>query len=318
MNSLKFRKRRNEGPNHRIINPTGNRNPRYRARRMIIFGTVIVTLLFIAKIFLGFFDYEHVHVSIDLASNSHYTEGDIYDVLGDNLDNIITDSEAKTVTYLKDNLSYVKDAHVSKNFVKRQLTIDITERVPFARLKHIKLTDKKAENTHQKTTGKRNEHQYYLIDEAGYVLESITQQKDNHMTLILDEGINKPEVGKQIKTGTTQRGLQILKLVMLKKPELRKHLKSIDARVSDMITINIGILPMPAWIASDKIETGLHHIELFIKQQGLHILQREKQRVERKSLIKQRSGNMLITIPEKITYIDARYEDTLFLGGETR
>lgn len=318
MEILKTGKHQSNGPVHRIIKTKGNRNARYRARRMVIVGTVIVTLLFIGKIVLGFFDLQHVHVSIVLAVNSHYKEGNIYDVLGDNLENIITDSEAKTVTYLKENLSYVKDAYVTKNYVKRQLTIEITERVPFARLKHIKLTEKKSIESNDKITGKKNQHQYYLIDDAGYVLESITPEIDNHLTLILDEGIKEPEIGKQIKTGTTQRGIHIVKLVRLGKPELSRHLTSIDARVSDMITINISVLPMQAWISSDMIEIGLNHIWLFIKQQGLHILQREKMRVKGTTLANKRGNKKHINIPETITYLDARYEDTLFLGGESR
>lgn len=318
MGTLKNRKHRNDGPVHRIINSKGNRNANFRVRRMTIVGTVIITLLFIGKILLGFFDLQHVHVSIVLADNSHYKEGNIYDVLGDNLENIITDSEAETVTYLKENLSYVKDAYVSKNYVKRQLTIEITERVPFARLKHIILTDKKSKASYEKNTDKKNKHQHYLIDDAGYVLETITSERDNHLTLILDEGTQKPEIGRQIKSGTTQRGIHIVKLLRLRRPELSKHLTSIDARVSDMITINFDVLPMPAWIASDLIEVGLHHIWLFIKQQGLHILQREKMHVTRTTLMNNRGNKKDITIPDTITYLDARYDDTLFLGGESR
>ena len=122
------RRRRKDGPSHRIFKPIRSRAPKYRARRMFILGTFIVTLLFLAKILLGFFDFEHVQVSVALFGNSHYTEGEIYNVLGENLDNIVTDSEAQTVAYLKENLSYIKDAYVSRSFVKRQLTIEITER----------------------------------------------------------------------------------------------------------------------------------------------------------------------------------------------
>ncbi len=318
MELLKAGKHRNDGPVHRIIKSKGNHNAKYRVRRMVIVVSVLITMLYIGKILLGFFDLQHVHVSIVLADNSHYTEGDIYDVLGDNLENIIMDSEAKTVTYLKDNLSYVKDAHVSKNYVKRQLTIEIIERVPFARLKHLILTEKRSKESNQQNTDKKNANQYYLIDDAGYVLESITSERETHLTLILDEGIKEPEIGKQIKTGTTQRGIHIIKLVRLRKPELSQHLTSIDARVSDMITINIGVLPMPAWISSDMIETGLNHIWLFIKQQGLHILQREKMRVQGTTFLNKRGNNKKINIPETITYLDARYKDTLFLGGESR
>ena len=318
MELLKAGKHGNNGPVHRIIKSKGNHNTKYRVRRMVIVVTVLITMLYIGRILLGFFDLQHVHVSIVLAGNSHYTEGDIYDVLGDNLENIIMDSEAKTVTYLKENLSYVKDAYVSKNYVKRQLTIEIVERVPFARLKHLTLTGKRSKESNQQNTGKKNTYQYYLIDDAGYVLESITSERENHLALILDEGIKEPEIGKQIKTGTTQRGIHIIKLVRLRKPELSPHLTSIDARVSDMITINIGILPMQAWISSDMIETGLNHIWLFIKQQGLHILQREKIRVKGTTFVNKRGNNKDTKIPETITYLDARYEDTLFLGGESR
>ncbi|MYG00050.1 hypothetical protein F4212_13095, partial [Candidatus Poribacteria bacterium] len=84
MELLKASKHGNDGPVHRIIKSKGNHNARYRVRRMVIVVTVLITMLYIGKILLGFFDLQHVHVSIVLAGNSHYTEGDIYDVLGDN------------------------------------------------------------------------------------------------------------------------------------------------------------------------------------------------------------------------------------------
>lgn len=312
------RRRRKDGPSHRIFKPIRSRAPKYRARRMFILGTFIVTLLFLAKILLSFFDFEHVQVSVALFGNSHYTEGEIYNVLGENLDNIVTDSEAQTVAYLKENLSYIKDAYVSRSFVKRQLTIEITERQPFARVKHLFLKESKLKKESQKTTGRKSTDGFFLIDGAGYVLESITPEKYHHMTIVLDEGVQEPEVGKQIKTDTTQLGIHILKLAKSKEPELAKYLKTIDARVPQKIKINVESLPMSVWITADLIETGLHHVGLFVQQRGLLILQRERQMKKVKTLTKTRVGKKDFLLPENFTYLDARYEDTLYLGGEGR
>lgn len=313
---MKFQRKRKQGkdgPSHPIFRPKRIHTSKYRARRLIMFGTLIITLLFLAKIFLGFFDFEHVQVSIALLGNSHYTEGQIYDVLGDNLDNIVTDSETQTVAYLKENLSYIKDADVSKSFAKRQLTIEITEREPFVRLNYILLEAAKSKKAPQEKTRTKNTDNFFLIDEAGYVLESITSEKYNHLRLILDEGGQEPEVGKQIQTGTTQLSLHILKQAILREPDLSKFLKTIDARVSQEIKISIENLPVPVWIAADSIESGLHHVGLFVQQQGLLILQRERQMLQ-----KNRVGKKDFLLPEKFTYLDARYEDTLYLGGNSR
>ncbi len=318
MKLKKVRRQKKGGTSHRIFKPRQVRPSKYRARRMFVLGTLVVTLLFLGKIVLGFFDFERVQVSIALFGNSHYTEGQIYNVLGENLDNIVTDSEVQTVTYLKENLSYIEDAHVSRSFVKRQLTIEITEREPFARVNHIILEKTKSEKTSQETVGRKSKNELFLINEDGYVLESITPEKYNHMTLILDEGIQVPKVGKQINTSTTQLGIHTLKLAMSREPELAKYMKTIDARVSQQIKIDIESLPIPVWIAADLIETGLYHAGLFVQQRGHLIFQRERQMLKTNSLTKTRAGNKDILLPKKYTYLDARYEDTLYLGGESK
>lgn len=314
MKIFNVRKRRKDGPEHRIFKPKRIRTPRYRARRIVIYGTAVVTILFLTKLFVGLFDIEHVHVIINLTGNSHYTEGHIYDVLGDNLQNIITDSESKTETYLKDNLSYVKDAYVSKKYVKRQLSVEITERKPFARVKYIQSPDEKSKDAQNKPKGRQKTDSFYLIDEAGYVLESIAPEGFTHMILIYDEGIQLPEVGQQIKSGTTHRGIQILKLVINRKSELRKNLRSIDARISDKIIIDLVDLPMPVWIASDMLKTGLDNVSVFIQQQGLFILQQKKNNLTNKN----RMGKKVKPLLKKYTYLDSRYKDTLFIGGDSR
>ena len=77
MKIFNVRKRRKDGPEHRIFKPKRIRTPRYRARRIVIYGTAVVTILFLTKLFVGLFDIEHVHVIINLTGNSHYTEGHI-------------------------------------------------------------------------------------------------------------------------------------------------------------------------------------------------------------------------------------------------
>lgn len=312
MRLQKGRTHKRDGPSHRIFNPKGTRNPKYRARRMIIYGIVVITLLFLGNIFLRFFDFKHVKVSITLMGNTHYTEGQIYDVLGKNLANIITDSEGKTVNFLKDNLSYIKDAHISKNLVRRELTIEITERTPYARLIHI--IDNSKQKKHHNNTSINKNSEFYLIDEAGYVLESISPETYNDLTSILDEDMQELVIGSQTVSETTQLGIRILKFIKTRKPRLAKDLRIIDPRIPQQIKIQLQSIPMPVLIASDLIETGLHHVDLFVKQQGLLILQKERQLSNMNKKTKTRKI-MKTPLNEEYTYLDARYEDTLYIGG---
>ena len=317
MRFSKTKKQHIDEPNHRIFKPKKIRTPRFRARRLVFWGTLLITLLFGLKLFLGLFDFKHVHVNIILQGNSHYTEGHVYDVLGENLHNIITDSEAKTTSYLMENLSYVKDTSVSKNYAKRQLSIEITERKPYARVKHIHLPDAISDDAKHLSDGKLDDLSLYLIDEAGFVLESISEEDFQHMPLIIDEGKQIPSIGKQMKSGTIHRSIQIMKHVRTRHRVLSKNLKSVDARISDKIIIELDNLPTPVWIASDMIETGLHHVDLFIQQKGILILKQKMQMAKEKQKTMNRTRNKVIPLHEKYTYLDGRYEDTLFLGGTT-
>lgn len=313
MKFSKKRTRQKHEPTHRIFKPKRGRTSNFRARRMIILGTTLITLLFIAQILLGFFNIEHV--SFALSGNMHYTNAQVFDVLGENLDNIVTNSEAKTAAYLKENLSYIKNAWVTKNLVKRQLTIEITERKPFARVKHILLESIDSKNAPTEKTEKNGRDQLFLIDEAGYVLESITPEKFERMALILDEGGQVPKIGKQIKTETTQLGIRILKQVIFREPALAKNFKSVDARVPHQITIYIESLPMPVWIAADMIEIGLHHVGLFVKQRTLSTLENERKLLATQKIEKKDAPAEAPSSPQKYTYLDARYEEILYLGG---
>ena len=57
------------------------------------------------------------YVSLELSGNMHYTDVQIYDVLGEKLENIVIDSEEQTADYLKESLSYIKEVHVVKHVI---------------------------------------------------------------------------------------------------------------------------------------------------------------------------------------------------------
>lgn len=303
-----------EGLNHRIYKPKKVKRKNYRARRMIILVSTVITLLFITKIFLGFFNIEHV--TFALFGNIHYTEGQVFDVLGEKLDNIITDSEEKTAIYLKENLSYVEEAQVTRNLLKRLLTIEISERKPFARV-NFKLTNKNAsKNSNDKDKAKTNSQSLFLIDDDGYVLEKITIDQFSHLAIILDEGDIKPEIGKQIETDSIHLGLNIIKMINTKERTIAKHLRSIDPRQSQQITINIDSLPIPIWISGDMIETGLHQITLFVRNNMLSLIQNQETKLANN--ITNDLGSKGVPVDQKYDYLDARYEDTLYLGGANK
>ena len=316
MFKLRKRHQKKDGPSHRIFNPRRIRTPRYRVRRTIILGIIVVTLLFIGKILLSFFNFERV--SFALSGNMHYTEGQIYDVLGENLDNIVTDSEAETARYLKDNLSYIKEVHVTKNLVKRQLTIQVTERKVLAYLKLLLVDDPTTDYSPTSNKNLKKTEHFYLIDHEGYILESIKPEHYDKLTKITDEGEHVPEIGKQVKSPTTQLGIQILKHVRSRKPDIAKDLMCIDARDAKKVLIQIRNLPIQVWIAADMVEVGFHNLNLFINQQALSTLQNQELfPVENKKRQQDADSGQKPSL-SKYTYLDARYKDILYLGGANK
>ena len=272
----------------------------YLWRRLIVIIALGVTLSFIGKTVLHFFSVEHI--SLELFGNLHYTEMQVYDVLGAKLDNILTDSEEQTAVYLKESLSYIKDARVSKHLMKRMLTIEVTEREPFARLKYPSV----------RTTAGRDSA-FFLIDIEGQVLESISGEAvreeasppldeplAKRVTLVA-EGDKLPKIGTLVQTDDVQLGIDVLKTLLFREPELARNIESIDARNSQKIKIQINTMRFPAWIAADTVELGLHHIALFLKQQKLWM--------------RPPVGD---SAQATYTYLDARFEDTIYLGGEKR
>lgn len=278
----------------------------YLWRRLIVFIAVTVTLAFGGKTLLNFFRVEHV--TLEVSGNVHYTERAIYDVLGANLDNIVTESEERAATYLKENLSYIKDARISKHLMKRVLTIEVTERAPFARLQFSALHDNSVET------------QFFLLDREGYVLESIVAESSAlDAVTLLAEGDAFPVVGTAVQTPAVVLGLDVLEQVLRRDTPFVKQVKRIDARDAQRIQLQLGEHGgVQAWIAADAIARGLHYTELFMTQESGWAKGRQSTPLSTGSGELVDGSRRMPTEQETWTYLDARFEDAIYLGSENR
>ncbi|MDE0682859.1 MAG: FtsQ-type POTRA domain-containing protein [Candidatus Poribacteria bacterium] len=269
-------------------------NKIYLFRRVIFIAAIVLTLSFIGKIVLSFFGAEYV--SLELSGNIHYTDVQIYDALGKQLQNIVTDSEEQTSIYLKQHLSYIKDAHVTKHVMKRMLTIEITEREPFV-LVRVDPTANVSVNWNSS---------FFLVDSEGHVLKHIDKGNANpeiseqfrKMVVLSAVSDALPKVGTAVGMSEVALGLEILKTALLQEQDLATQIENIDASNSEKIKLQLDAFPVPVWLAADAIESGLHHIALFLKQHKIQVLQ----------LIRENSS-------ETQPYLDARFQDTIYLGG---
>ena len=274
----------------------------YMYRRVIVAVAILLSLTFAAKVVLSFFSAEYV--SFKLSGNAHYTEAQVYDILAEQLDNIVTDSEARTATYLKENLSYIKKAHVSKHIMKRLLTIEITEREPFVLLRFYR----GFKTPPVPGTKADRESSFFLLDVDAYVLEGIdvketggpVDERFREMTVLVAAGDKFPKVGTAVQTSGVPLAIDVLEIALRQQPELATQIERIDASRSQQINIQIEALSLPVWIAGDAIESGLHHITLLLKQHKVGLLE------------------LLKAHPDTTqSYLDARFEDSLYLGGYT-
>lgn len=277
----------------------------YLWRRLIFFIAVVVTLAFIGKTLLNFFSVEHV--TLEVSGNVHYSTRAIYDVLGANLDNIVTESAEQAAQYLKENLSYIKGARISKHLMKRVLTIEVTEREPFALLQFTVPP----------------ETQFFLLDREGHVLESIQDAASavDRVTL-LAEGDAFPPIGTTVQTPAVGLGLHVLETVLRSGWTFAKHLQTVDARDAQQIRLHLAGTSaqsngLQAWIAADTIVRGLHYIELFWKREsGKRWVQGTPLSASRGEPV---DGSRRIPNEQEIrTYLDARFEDAIYLGSENR
>ncbi len=275
----------------------------YMYRRGLFIVAIVLTLAFIGKIILSFFGSEYV--SLELSGNVHYTEVQIYDILAEQLDNIVIDSTGQTENYLKENLSYIKEVHISKHVMKRLFTIEITEREPFALLRFyegFKTPPALGSNADQA-------YSFFLLDSDAHVLERIDvgeigvrmDKRFQGMVMLVAAGDKLPKVGAAFQTSGIPVAAKVLKSAMLRQPELARQIETIDASRAQQIKMHIKTLPLPVWIAADAVEVGIHHVTLLLKQHKERILELLKAHPE-------------VSQP----YLDARFEDSIYLGGYTQ
>ena len=289
----------------------------YMWRRIILVIAILITLSFAGKIVLSFFSAEYV--SLELSGNIHYTDVQIYDVLGEKLENIVTDSEEQTADYLKENLSYIKEVHVVKHVMKRILTIEVTEREPFALLGFGNTSQiSQAYISSVQTLGNKSsivsaplngDISFFLVDSEGHVLKNIEVKETGQwgsegipeeMAILPVVSNEPPRIGTAVQSSEVKLGLEVLKTALLQEPVLAAQIQIIDASDFQKIKIQIDALPVPVWLAGDAIESGLHHTALLLKQHKTRILE------------------LIDEIPSaRKPYLDVRYQDTLYLGGYT-
>ena len=262
--------------------PVPEDSPRHVGRYFIIGIVCIIGLLFVHSLTskVGFFRVKQ----IDVSGNAHYTQKEVIAALdlSPRQSDVHTISRSVIEKRLKQKLSYVKQAHISKNILKRSLTLEITEREPVALLKY-------PEN---------GLISFVLIDLEGYVLEHLNSlPASDSVVTIIGAGQQVPGVGDRVDSDSVQLALNVLNLVLSLTPEIVPTLQTIDANQLDKITLEFSNVPL-AWVSSDLIKTGLHHINLFMKNQP--------------ALIKkgQQASNPLNG------YLDARFEDAIYWGGQ--
>jgi hypothetical protein len=257
------------------------KSPRRAGRYLIIGITCVIGLLFIHYLTLkvGFFRVKQISVS----GNEHYTQKEVIAALdlSSRQSDVHTISRSAIEQRLKQKLSYVKQAHLSKSILKRSLMLEITEREPVALLKY-------PENSPIR---------FVLVDLEGYVLEYMESlPASNSIVTIISTEQQVPSVGDRVDSDSVQLALNVLNLALSLAPEIVSTLQTIDTNRSDKITLRFSNLPI-VWVSSDFIQTGIYHISLFIKNQTMLV---EKG---------QRTSNPLNG------YLDARFKDAIYWGG---
>jgi len=202
--------------------------------------------------------------------------------------------------------------------MKRILTIEVTEREPFALLgfgntsqisqSHIFRVQTLGDKPSTASAFPNSDISFFLIDSEGHVLKNIEVKETDQwrsegleeMAILSVVSNELPRIGTAVQRSEVQLGLEILKTALLQEPGLATQIQIIDASDFQKIKIQIDALPVPVWIAGDAIESGLHHTDLLLKQHKTRILE------------------LIDEIPSvKKSYLDVRYQDTLYFGGYT-
>lgn len=227
-----------------------------------------------------------LHVKeIIVSGNVRYTQAEVIAASGliPNWNNIHQISMPTVAEVIKKELPFVKAVEVNRHFIKRTLEIQIVELEPFAQIKYNLSKDNA---------------RFVLVDQEGYVLEyRHSSQISDTMVTIIGSGKRLPELGNLISSDNVQIALKVLNAAVTF-PEVAAQLHTIDANHPDKILLQVPNLPI-VWLASDLIETGLHHIELLLRHQKTGDTKTKRNVRHRKH-----------------GYLDARFEDAIYHGGK--
>ncbi|MBI1924840.1 hypothetical protein HYR99_11405 [Candidatus Poribacteria bacterium] len=134
-------------------------------------------------------------------------------------------------------------------------------------------------------------------------------------------------------------GLTVLRSALSLTPEIVSQLQTIDANQPDKMILQFNNLPV-VWLSSDLIETGLHQIVLFMKNQAaLKKAEEEEQasiktkkekqasvkkKKKKQTAVKNRKKKQPSVKTEGVEqvshrleeYLDARFEEAIYWGGK--
>ena len=100
------------------------------------------------------------------------------------------------------------------------------------------------------------------------------QMSEQFRKLVVLKAVNDelPKVGASVGMSEVVLGLEILKAALLQEGNLATEIESIDASDSQKIKLQLNAFPVSVWLAADTIESGLHHIALFLEQYKIQVL----------------------------------------------
>ena len=261
-----------------------NGDSRLQVKRRFAIGMTFITVLSFIYFITSerdIFDVRAKNVSV--FGNEHPEKSDFLAALGltPEQSNV---PEQETEDRIKRRLPYVKKADFSKSgVVKPNLTVQKTERKPIALLKyHL-----------------NREARFFQVDSEGYVLKDIDtpQASDTLVTIVADGQGQLPKLSSQVNLEDVQLALRVLRSAQSLTPEIVTKLRTINAMQPEKIILHLDDLPV-VWLSSDLIETGLYHIDLFLKTRTTIVKHK-----------KQGSHSMK-------GYLDARFQDAIYWGGK--
>lgn len=191
---------------------------------------------------------------IIVRGNIHYAQDKIIDFSGLHINHdLIHQVLEQEVVSRIEKLNYIEKAAVSKHYLRKTVSINITERKKTAKIPCI-IGEKPV---------------FMIVDQYGYVLEysNLVDLSHNSLVEIAGEGA---ELGSQLVSKQVQIGLKILDLIQKRAGEIFTELDSIDASETNRISVRLRNMP-PILLSSDQLVFGVNQLKLFFQH-----LKREK------------------------------------------